>query len=200
MTSVSYLLQYAPRQTCGDDRVGGLPSHLPAQWPRCQLCQQRMGFVGQIYAKDWFPLTGNFALQVYVCNDHRKTIKYPGSRKSFEIAESLHLQLLPAGARENSRKEGLRCLAQPKLHISYQQVADSVDQWTFLRRKLTEQDLADKHLRSDKLGGMFPYDGYDSPKITKQNRLIAQFAWQGIGGTTYLYESEREGIYAVRRW
>jgi len=75
-----------------------------------------------------------------------------------------------------------------------------MDQWTFNRRKLAEKELPDKHLRKDKLGGLFPYDGYESPKITKRNRMIAQFVWQGIGAALYLYESTEQGIYPCLYW
>ena len=44
--SVSYLMEYSRRQRDTPDRVGGLPSHLPYFWPRCQACQERMAFVG----------------------------------------------------------------------------------------------------------------------------------------------------------
>jgi hypothetical protein len=70
-----------------------------------------------------------------------------------------------------------------------------MDQWEFNRRKLAEEELPDEHLRKDKLGGLFPYEGYEGPKITKQNRMIAQFIWRGIGGAVYLYHSARHGIY-----
>ena len=70
-----------------------------------------------------------------------------------------------------------------------------MDQWTFNRRKLAEEELPDKHLRRDKVGGLFPYDGYDGPAITRRNQMIAQFIWKGIGGPIYLYQSATEGIY-----
>jgi hypothetical protein len=50
-------------------------------------------------------------------------------------------------------------------------------------------------LRRDKIGGPFPYDGYESPPITRRNRMIAQFLWKGIGGPIYLYQSATEGLY-----
>jgi len=60
---------------------------------------------------------------------------------------------------------------------------------------LAEGELPDKHLRKDKIGGLFPYDGYESPRITRQNRMVAQFLWQGINGPIYLDQSARYGIY-----
>ena len=159
-----------------------------------------MAFVGQIYAKEWFPIDGHLAIQMYVCDEHRKTIKYPYSRKSVSIAELLHLELLSRSAPRNLRQRGVRCKLQPKLYITYDRVEDSMDQWTFNRRHLPEEELPDKHLRQDKIGGLFPYDGYDSPKITKQDQLVAQFHWAGIGGTVYLYHSVQQGIHAFRCW
>lgn len=56
-------------------------------------------------------------------------------------------------------------------------------------------ELPDKHLFDDKVGGLFPYDGYEGPKLSKQNRMVAQFNWKGIGGPVYVYHSIREGFY-----
>jgi hypothetical protein len=105
------------------------------------------------------------------------------------------MEELPPTAPANTAKKGVRFKSQPRLYISYVPVEDSMDQWTFNRRKLAEEELPDRHLRKDKIGGLFPYDGYDSPKITKQNRMIAQFTWRAIRGPIYLYQSTRKGIY-----
>jgi hypothetical protein len=160
-----------------------------------------MGFVGQLYTKDWFPIDGHLALQLYVCDDCRKTVGVASRSGAvvkgapISVASTLHLEALPATAAENSRGLGVRCRFQPKRTISYNPVEDSMDQWEFNRRELAEEELPDKHLRRDKLGGLFPYDGYESPKITRRNRMIGEFIWRGIGGTVYLYHSTRHGIY-----
>jgi hypothetical protein len=147
-----------------------------------------MAFVGQLYAKDWFPIDGHLALQFYVCDDCRETRKW------------VHMEALPKTASANTQRIGVRCRSQPRLYISYDPVEDSMDQWTFNRRMLAEEELPDKHLRKDKLGGLFPYDGYESPKITKRNQMIAQFIWRGIGVALYLYESTEQGIYPYLYW
>ena len=98
-------------------------------------------------------------------------------------------------AAANMARVGVRCQFQPILYISYTSVEDSMDQWTFNRRRLAESELPDKHLRRDKVGGLFPYDRYESPPITRRNRMIAQFIWRGIGGPIYLYQSAKEGIF-----
>jgi hypothetical protein len=110
------------------------------------------------------------------------------------------MEALPKSAPTNDRDAGVRCKSQPKLYISYTPVEDSMDQWTFNRRRLAEQALPDTHLRRDKVGGLFPYDGYESPKITKENRMVAQFIWRGIGGALYLYHSARHGFYPYLYW
>ena len=160
-----------------------MPGHLPYMWPRCQACQERMAFVGQLYSSEWFEIDGHLALQFYVCEDCQEKRKW------------VHMEALPRTATANVRQTGVQCRSQPKLYISYSQVRDSMDQWTFNRRKLSEEELPDKHLRRDKIGGLFPYDGYECPKITKQNRMIAQFVWRGIGGAIYLYQSTAQGVY-----
>jgi hypothetical protein len=107
----------------------------------------------------------------------------------------IHMQVLPRTAAANTARVGVRCPSQPVRHISYTPVEDSMDQWTFNRRKLAAQELPDEHLHRDKVGGLFPYDGYECPPITRRNRMIAQFLWKGIGGPIYLYQSATEGIY-----
>src|SRR5205085_1380574 len=152
--SVSYIMEYSRQPRDTRDWVGSLPSHLPYFWPRCQACQERMAFVGQVYSSDWFPIDGHLALQFYVCDDCRETRKW------------LHMEALPKNASVNRQGVGVRCRSQQRLYITYSAVEDSTDQWNFNRRKLAEVELSDEHLRRDKIGGLFPYDGYDSPKIT----------------------------------
>jgi hypothetical protein len=187
--SISWVMEYYRRAAGTLDRVGGLPRHLPHVWPRRQLCQGRMGFVGQLYCGDRLPLSGHLAAQFYVCDDCRETFDQANDRVP------IHLELLPPTAEVNTSRTGVRCPSQPLRYIAYTPVQDSMDQWAFDRRKPAEGDLRDKHLRRDKVGGLFPYDGYEGPPITRQNRMIAQFLWQGIGGPIYLFSSDREGIY-----
>jgi hypothetical protein len=142
-----------------------------------------MAFVGQLYAAPWFPIDGHLALQFYVCDDCQETRKW------------VHMEALPKTAPLNGQSVGVRSRSQPKLYISYMAVEDSMDQWTFNRRRLAEGELPDKHLRRDKIGGLFPYDAYESPKITRRNPMIGQFIWRGIGGAVYLYHSAQHGIY-----
>jgi hypothetical protein len=141
-----------------------------------------LAFLGQLYACERLPLHGHLALQFYVCEECKN--------KNW-----LHMELLPITAEENKRAVGVRCRSQPRRFIHYTPVTDSMDQWTFIQRQLAEDELPDKHLRQDKVGGLFPYDGYDGPKITRRNQMIAQFAWPGIGATVYLYHSAKQGFY-----
>ncbi len=149
-----------------------------------------MAFVGQLYTSDWFSLGTHLALQFYVCDDCRVTF---GKDANDQVP--IHMEALPRTAVINTSRTGVRCPSQPLRYISYTPVEDSMDQCTFGRRKPAESELPDKHLRRDKIGGLFPYNGYDGPRITKQNRLIAQFIWSGIGGPIYLYQSTKAGIY-----
>lgn len=148
-----------------------------------------MAFVGQLYAKDWFPLDSWLTAQFYVCDECRES--FPQSNDEVPI----HMELLPKDAPKNIRKAGVRSKRQPAAFISYTPIEDSMDQWEFNRKHLSEEELADKHLRRDKIGGLFPYDGYEGPRITPKNRMIAQFLWKGIGGPIYLFQSEKDGIY-----
>ena len=72
-----------------------------------------------------------------------------------------------------------------------------MDQMTFTNSQLSEVELPDSHLREDKLAGLFPYDGYEVPAITKENRCIGQMKWNAIPETLYLYESASDGPYFV---
>jgi len=149
-----------------------------------------MSFIGQLYTSDRLPLGNHLALQFYVCNDCRETF---GKESNDRVP--IHMEVLPRTAAPNASRIGVRCPLQPMRYISYTPVEDSMDQWTFNRRRLDGSELPDKHLWRDKIGGLFPYDGYEGPRITRQNRMIAQFVWKGIGGPIYLYQSAKEGIY-----
>ncbi|MGL6094752.1 MAG: hypothetical protein ACRC7O_02975 [Fimbriiglobus sp.] len=105
------------------------------------------------------------------------------------------METLPSAAPVNDRRVGVRCILQPRKYIHFTPVEDSMDQWEFNRSRLAEEELRDKHLRRDKVGGLFFYDGYDGPKITAKNRMVAQFIWPGIGGAVYVYRSDRHGFY-----
>jgi len=116
-------MEYQRRPRGTPDRVGGLPDHLPYVWPRCQMCQERMGFVGQLYASDWFPLGPHLALQFYVCDDCRVTI---GKEANDRVP--IHMEALPRAAAANTARIGVRCPSQPVRYISYSLVEDSMDQ------------------------------------------------------------------------
>lgn len=196
--SVSWVMEYHSRPCGTPDYVGGLPGHLPYAWPRCQNCQERMAFVGNLYSSDWLPLGSHLALQFYVCDNCRVTFNSTAGSRIKKMANDkvpIHMEMLPPTAAANTSRLGVRSPSQPKQYISYTAVKDSMDQWTFNRRRLAESQLPDKHLRKDKVGGLFPYDGYDSPQVTRQNRMVAQFIWKGIGGPIYLYQSIKEGFY-----
>ena len=188
--SISWVMVYHRQPQVGPDRVGGVPSHLPQVWPRCQLCQNQMEFVGQLYASETFPLGGPLGLQFYICDNCRVTY---GGQANDRLP--IHMEVLPPGTAENVVRGGVRCRRQPIRYISYNPVKDSTDQWSFNRRRLAEEELPDTHLRQDKVGGLFPYDGYDSPRITPGNRMLAQFTWVAVGGPIYLYKSSVMKLY-----
>ena len=183
--SVSWVMDYSRRPGESPDRLGGLPDHLPYAWPRCQGCQERMGFVGQLYAADHFPMDGHLALQLYVCDDCMDV----GS-------QMVHLEVLPPTAALNRRRLGVRYRPQSKQYITFTPIEDSIDQWAYIRRRRTEDDLPDEHLRRDKVGGLFPYDDSEGPKITRQNRMVAQFDWRPrLKRMVYVFQSARLGFY-----
>lgn len=187
--SVSWVMEYVTRPGAALDRVGGLPSHLAYQWPRCQSCHEQLAFVGQLYAGDGLPLDGHLALQFYVCQDCQE-----------EHRGWLHMEALPPTAPANDRRVGVRCRSQPRRYIRYSPVEDSMDQWAFNRGAVTAEDLPDDHLLKDKVGGLFPYDGYEGPKITPANRMVAQFSWKAIRAAVYVYRSTRYGFYPYTYW
>jgi len=142
-----------------------------------------MAFIGQLYACDWFPISGLHCIQFYVC------IERCDLDHSFIQLERIH-----SDAKRNRRQIGRAHPDQPKKTIYYRPVADSMDQMTFTEQRLSEDDLVDKHLRDDKLAGLFPYDGYEGPEINDDNRCIGQMNWKVIPAMLYLYENS-DGPY-----
>ena len=81
--SISYVMEYTTDERSGD-KIGGLPTHLPTNWPTCGCCQEFMPFIGQLNKSDRLTLNGNLAIHVYTCLDTRNP----------------HLEVLPPVARE----------------------------------------------------------------------------------------------------
>jgi hypothetical protein len=188
LPSTSWVMSYHRRPQGVHDRVGGLPDHRPHVWPMCQLCQERMEFVGQLYACERLPLDGLLGLQFYGCDGCRDTGREANDRLP------LHMELLPPDAPATARPEGVRCRKQPLRYIRYTAVEDPMDQWAFMRA--TDVEIPDdSYLFGDKVGGLFPYDGSDGPKITRGNRMLAQFTWAAVRGPIYLYHSTKSGLY-----
>lgn len=183
MRSFSYAMEYVDGHH-GGDQLGGLPSHDPYNWPRCQSCQSEMAFVGQLYACEWFPISGLFCLQFYMC------VERCDLDRSFIQLERVH-----HGAKRNRRAVGRSHPEQPLKTIRYFEIEDSIDQMSFTKQQLSEGELPDTHLRNDKLGGLFPYDGYEGPEITADNRYIGQMKWDAIPEMLYLCESRTRGPY-----
>ena len=142
-----------------------------------------MVFVGQLYACEWFPISGLQCIQFYICNMPCDL------NRSFIQLERIH-----SDAQRNRKQIGFPHPNQPKQTIYYNAVTDSMDQMTFTKKQLSEDDLPDKHLRDDKLAGLFPYDGYEGPEITNENRCIGQMNWNIIPEMMYLYENS-DGPY-----
>jgi hypothetical protein len=159
-------------------------------WPRCQLCFERLGFVGQLYASDRLPLGDLLGVQFYACDDDRKTFDGQANDQL-----PIHMEMLPPDAPENTKREGTRCPAQPMRYISYTPVEDPMDQRTLHRRGYDLDVPDDHHLLADKVGGLFLCDGSDAPAITRQNRLLASFTWAAIRGPIMLYRSAKRGLY-----
>lgn len=174
------------------DRFGGLPSHMPHNWPRCQGGHERMAFLGQIYACDWFPLDGLLCLQFYTC-----------TQRCHVDIDFFHLELVHLGAPKNRRGEGV---ANPNLSprtIHYYVVEDPIDQDTYFKVLRDHNhpcpDLESEHYHKDRLGGAFLFDGSEGPTNTVTNRCIGQFRHPCDSSTTiYLYSSRKEGFYIYR--
>lgn len=148
-----------------------------------------MGLVGQLYAAEQLPLGGLLSVHFYVCDDDRQTFK--GQANDLL---PIHMEMLPPDARENRKREGARCPAQPARSISYTPVEDPMDQRAF-NRGGWDEDRPEGHLLADKVGGLYLCDGSDDPAITRTNRLLAAFTWKGVNGPIMLYQSAKKGIY-----
>ncbi len=179
--SISYLMKYTSKGSA-TDKVGGLPTHLPVNWPSCGCCQEFMPFVGQLYDSEFLPLNGNIALQVYACVD----------------SYNVHLEVVPLSARENVDGIGI-AYQDSELFISYTPIKDQVDQWTYMKDIDQYQHLLDTHdhLSKEKVGGLFPNDGSDAPLVTPQNLILAQFAWKPFESMIYIYYRDGYGFYPI---
>ena len=175
----------------GLDRFGGLPTHLPHNWPRCQTGQERMAFLGQIYSCDWFPIDGLLCLQFYTCIE-----------SCVLDVDFLHMECVHVGASKNTGGHGI---ANPSLAvrtIEYYPTEDSIDHETFLQiisdNNQPWPEPNDKHHYQDRLGGVYTFDGSEAGiSITATNRCIGHFQHPCVDRTTiYLWQSEDDSVYA----
>jgi len=147
-----------------------------------------MLFVGQLYSCERMELSDVLCLHFYICDDCRETYDGP-------VNDKLPIQMLalPVGAPRNTTRTGCSIDSWPKRFIDYVALEDPMDQkaWT----RIGSPDLEVEHLCADKVGGLFPYDGYEGYKITTRNRMIAQFFWEIVGGPIYVYCSDKDGLY-----
>ena len=180
----SYVMEYKAGHR-GNDRMGGLPTHSPYNWPRCHSCHSRMAFIAQIYTCQWFHLEGLMCLQFYICEDDCGDQPF------------VHLECVHQGAPLNTANEGRVHPRQPKLTIQFWRYEDPLDQTGYGRGdNLPNGFFKDfDYLFSDKLCGLFPIDGSEGPPLSKLNRCIGQMNWPVVPGMLYLYHHNQFGPY-----
>lgn len=196
--ATAYYAKYTPGHHGARDRIGGLPSHLPPEYPSCAHCGELLTFLMQIYVddKDLFD-NAWLALHLYECDDC-------GEQK---------LLALQKDARQNVDREGVP-LFQLDWELNNVGVPYSRVEWgeyiawqdiTCLRREDpdptddieqfwngTEPKEEFAHLFEDKLGGCFPWcDEGGVP--AKQLGAIGQFCV--LRHTTYLFNDPEQGLH-----
>ena len=179
--SISYLLSYVDNDDNNLDRIGGLPSHLPLAWPNCMCCRSPLSFIAQLYHPllfDYPEGKNQMGLQLYTCVECHQNIK--------DMYGNLLTYILPDSASPNSSMLGIESQNQKIKFVCYEEVADPVGQWEYLKFDDEEMyTLADKygHLNKDKIGGLFICDDEGMPEITPENLLIAQIHIESIDAT-----------------
>ena len=95
--------RYVSPTAAARSRMGGLPSHLPPQWPRSAVTGTEMGFLGQFYSAELAPFLSSdlLCLQLYQPLENYSPTEAPGELSPLVIS-------VPHGARENVAGEGVR--------------------------------------------------------------------------------------------
>jgi len=195
--TTAYYAKYSPGHHGARDRIGGIPTHLPPQYPMCNDCNEPLTFIMQLYVDDKDLFDDSWlALQLYEC----KTCYEPS------------LIAIDKGARLNAKNEGVP-LSQIDYQLSNMGVPSSRVEWgeyvqwqdiTWERRDDPEptDDIAQfwdddnlkpefAYLGHDKLGGCFAWCD-DGGTSAKELGAIGQFS--SIGATAYLYNHPHRGL------
>lgn len=196
----AYYATYQPGHHGTRDRIGGVPSHLPPQYPACAKCDEPLVFIMQLYVDDKDLFDDRWlALQLYKCDP---------------CCEHL-LIAVDKGARLNTQHEGV-----PMSQIEWQTSSMGVPysrvdwggyvQWQGILWERREdphptheidQFYTDDgetlrpefaHLGDDKLGGCFPWCD-EGGTSAKELGAIGQFSQ--LAATAYLYNHPHRGLY-----
>lgn len=137
---LSYYMEFDSKYTGNLNKYGGLPTHLPSQWPVDKYGDE-MTFLCQLYCDDKkLSIPGTLCIQIYqlIIDDE-------------EASDPIIVQV-PIGAKENIDKIGLSFNRVHEGNINFKEVQEEINEESI--EKLEDQN--GNHLVSSKLGGWCP--------------------------------------------
>lgn len=198
--TTAYYAKYSPGHHGARDRIGGLPTYLPPQYPTCHECNEPLTFIMQLYVDDKDLFDDSWlALQLYECD-----------------RDSCYDQLLIAidkSARLNTANEGVPLSQidwqQSSMGVPYSRVEwggyvhwqditwekrDDPEPTDDLDQFLDDGELKTQyaHLGDDKLGGCFVWCD-DGGTTAKELGAIGQFS--ALSATAYLFNQPGRGLF-----
>lgn len=155
MLVTAYYAEYHEGHLGSRDRIGGLPTHLPIQYPTCSSCGVRLAFFMQLYVDKLGLFSESWlALQLYACTE--------------EACFESRLTAIGKGAELNDSGVGV---SHPDAHTK---------DISWVRRDdpdpLSYADNVDSFWEDETQVAAFPYINND--------KLGGCFAWCDEGGTT----------------
>ena len=194
---LAYYANYVDGHHGSHDRIGGLPSHLPPKFPRCD-CGRDMAFLAQIYfagKKLEFVEPNTIAIQLYACD---------------ECCENGVVEI-DLNCRENTESLGTPMCQneyqKSNLYVTYSKVTwDRFTRWCDIQwtEKSDPEPTADieqfwlngdelrpeyEDLLEDKIGGCFPIADHGGTPAVELG-IVAQLT---IDGTVYITKADDTG-------
>ena len=174
---LSYYMEFDSKYTGNLNKYGGLPTHLPTQWPVTDQDGDEMTFLCQLYCDDkMLSIPDTLCIQVYqlVIND-------------LEASDPIIVQV-PIGAKENVDKRGIPCKRLPEGDIKFKEVREEINEESI--KRLVDQN--DNHLVSSKLGGWCPSEDVEQDAFLgaiHDGDYFSPFNW-GCGCSLIMYLNE----------
>ena len=176
-TYIAYYMQFSDKYTGSLNKYGGLPTHLPPQWP-CDEQFDELTFLCQFYCDGkMLSIPDTLCIQIYqlMINDMEDC--------------DIRVIRVPLDAKENTEKYGVSAARIPEGDILFKEVVEEITE-------KNDWELEDKngvYLQESKLGGWCPAADEMGDReflgLIGDGDAFSPFNWGGVDLFMFLNES-----------